>query len=139
MNDSFLYVEPLYLLAETSELPELQRVIVASGNRLAMEETLEEALIALIEMGAGVDDIVVEPPVGEGTTAVEQPDESAVPVVPTPGTVTSDPVIQDLIELANTHFEAAEEAQRNGDWSAYGRELDALQQVLEQLMELTQE
>jgi uncharacterized membrane protein (UPF0182 family) len=142
MNDSFLYVEPLYLLAETSELPELQRVIVASGNRLAMEETLEEALIALIEMGPGDDDIVIEPPVGEGdegTTAGEQPDESAAPVVPAPGAITSDPVIQELIELANTHFEAAEDAQRNGDWSAYGRELDALQQVLEQLMELTQE
>ena len=50
MGSSFLYVEPLYLLAETSELPELKRVIVASGDRIAMRETLGEALAALLEL-----------------------------------------------------------------------------------------
>ncbi|MFZ0545354.1 MAG: UPF0182 family protein, partial [Candidatus Promineifilaceae bacterium] len=49
MNSSFLYVEPIYLQAESSQLPELTRIIVASGERLVMRETLEEALVALIE------------------------------------------------------------------------------------------
>ncbi|MGH2536690.1 MAG: UPF0182 family protein, partial [Candidatus Promineifilaceae bacterium] len=48
MNSSFLFVEPLYLLSEASQLPELQRVIVASGDRIAMRETLSEALAALL-------------------------------------------------------------------------------------------
>jgi len=44
---SFLYVEPLYLLAEGTNLPQLKRVIVAADNRVVMEPTLDEALAAL--------------------------------------------------------------------------------------------
>jgi len=41
---SLLYVEPLYIAAETGQLPELKRVIVGSGNQIAMEETLDAAV-----------------------------------------------------------------------------------------------
>jgi hypothetical protein len=41
---SLLYVEPLYIAAEKGQLPELKRVIVGFGDRIAMEETLEGAM-----------------------------------------------------------------------------------------------
>jgi uncharacterized protein len=41
---SLMYVEPLYIAAEKGQLPELKRVIVAFGDRIAMEETLEGAM-----------------------------------------------------------------------------------------------
>ncbi|MDA1239853.1 MAG: UPF0182 family protein [Chloroflexi bacterium] len=44
VGSSFLFVEPIYLQAENSRLPELVRVIVANGNALAMERTLPHAL-----------------------------------------------------------------------------------------------
>jgi uncharacterized membrane protein (UPF0182 family) len=44
IENNLLYVEPLYLQAETGQIPELKRVTVAYGNHIAMEETLEEAL-----------------------------------------------------------------------------------------------
>ncbi len=44
VGDSFLYVEPIYLQAETSRLPELKRVVVVNGNAIAMEPTFEDAL-----------------------------------------------------------------------------------------------
>jgi uncharacterized membrane protein (UPF0182 family) len=47
--------------------------------------------------------------------------------------------MEELIQAANSHFEAAEAAQRNGDWGAYGRELDALQENLQRLMEMTEQ
>ncbi|RME25079.1 MAG: UPF0182 family protein, partial [Deltaproteobacteria bacterium] len=47
IGDSLLYVEPLYLQAESSQLPELKRVIVSFDNHIAMEETLAEALEAI--------------------------------------------------------------------------------------------
>jgi len=50
VENSILYVEPLYLQAETSQLPELRRVIVVYGNRIAMEETLGAGLARV--MGA---------------------------------------------------------------------------------------
>jgi len=42
--NALLYIEPLYLQASGSALPELKRVIVAYGSRIAMESTLNDAL-----------------------------------------------------------------------------------------------
>jgi hypothetical protein len=44
IEQSLLYVQPLYLAAEKGSLPELKRIIVAHGNQIAMEENLENAL-----------------------------------------------------------------------------------------------
>jgi uncharacterized membrane protein (UPF0182 family) len=132
MGTSFLYVEPLYLLAETSELPELKRVIVASGDRLAMRETLEEALVALIEAGPTVTEAVNEAALQEAAAA-----ETASPTA-TPGAApVIDETMQALIDQAGAHFAAAEQAQREGDWATYGQELEALGNVLEQLQGLS--
>jgi uncharacterized protein len=63
---SLLYVEPLYIAAEKGQLPELKRVIVGFGDRIAMEETLDGA-IARVFGGpaprAGAD-VAPSPPVG---------------------------------------------------------------------------
>ena len=52
IENSILYVSPLYLRAETGQLPELKRVIAAYGDRVVMEETLAEALAALFKESA---------------------------------------------------------------------------------------
>jgi len=44
IDDSILYVEPIYLQAETSELPEMKRIVVSYNNKLVMAETLNQAL-----------------------------------------------------------------------------------------------
>ena len=44
IEKSLLYVQPLFLAAEKGSLPELKRVIVAFGNQIAMEETLDQSL-----------------------------------------------------------------------------------------------
>jgi len=147
INNSFLYVEPLYLLAETSELPELKRVIVASGNRLAMRETLAEALVALVEGEPAVAAIVEEPPVegaGEATedesgagVATQEPGPTVViPTATTPAEQAAAETIQELIRSADAHFAAAQAAQRAGDWATYGNEIEALEADLTQLIEL---
>ena len=53
IENSILYVSPLYLRAVQGQLPELKRVIAAYGEHVVMEETLAEALSALfMEPGA---------------------------------------------------------------------------------------
>jgi uncharacterized membrane protein (UPF0182 family) len=47
IENSILYVTPLYLRAEYGHLPELKRVIAAYGERVVMKETLSDALSAL--------------------------------------------------------------------------------------------
>ena len=56
IENSILYVSPLYLRAESGQLPELKRVIAAYGDRVVMEDTLPEALAALFRNrpGAGL-------------------------------------------------------------------------------------
>lgn len=124
LNNSFLYVEPVYLKADTSALPELKRVIVATDTRIAMETSLDRALAALL----------LETP---GEIVVEEDGDTAVPTTPTVPTAPLDASVEELIASANAHFEAAQAAQRSGDWATYGTELDALQSDLSRLMELT--
>jgi uncharacterized membrane protein (UPF0182 family) len=47
IENSILYVSPLYLRAEQGQLPELKRVIAAYGDQVVMKDNLEEALSAL--------------------------------------------------------------------------------------------
>jgi len=47
IENSFLYVVPLYLTAEGTDFPQLKRVIVISGDKVAMEPTLDEAIHAV--------------------------------------------------------------------------------------------
>src|SRR6201996_1441801 len=54
IENSLLYVSPLYLRAESGQLPELKRVIAAYGDRVVMEDTLPEALAALFDQTAPV-------------------------------------------------------------------------------------
>jgi hypothetical protein len=44
IENSFLYVVPVYLTAEGTDFPQLKRVIVISGDKVAMEPTLDEAI-----------------------------------------------------------------------------------------------
>jgi len=47
VGNTFLYVESIYIQAETARMPQLRKVVIALGNRLIYEDTFEEALIRL--------------------------------------------------------------------------------------------
>ncbi len=47
IDHSLLYVEPVYLIAEENDVPQLKRVIVVHGNRVVMEPTLDKAIATL--------------------------------------------------------------------------------------------
>ena len=49
VGNSILYAEPVYIQAEGVTFPELKRVILATGDKVVMEDSLDEALAALIE------------------------------------------------------------------------------------------
>lgn len=127
INQSFLYIEPVYLLSETSALPELKRIVTASNNSVAMAETLSGSLLALAR-----GTITAAPPAGSGDTTPST--GQAQPAVTPPANPTT---LDELVAAANAHLQAAETAQRDGDWARYGQELDALRVTLNQLAELT--
>jgi len=111
IGGSLLYVEPLYLKAERGQLPELKRVIVSFGSRIAMEPTLEESLKSIFG--------------GRVITSFDVPEA--------PG---ASDTAEDLIKAADGHFRKAEDYQRRGNWSGYGEEMDALGETLRKLKNL---
>ena len=132
LDDSFLYVEPLYLLSESSALPELKRVIVASQDRIIMRNTLDEALTAFIS------DAPTAEIVADVTPATDSSGDSGDSTTTTIPDAPLDATMEELIQSANAHFEAAEAAQQAGDWATYGLELEALERDLQRMIELSQ-
>ncbi len=144
IEDSILYVEPLYLQAEQSPIPELKRVIVSYGDRVVMAEDLQGALEDIFDQESPPATVTTATP---GTTTTEPGDntttepgattttEAATTGTTVPGgELPSD--VDALIALADQHYQAAEAAQREGDWTTYGEETEALGQVLERLQTL---
>jgi uncharacterized membrane protein (UPF0182 family) len=110
IDQSILYVRPIYLQAASTQIPELQRVIVADQERVIMRPTLEEALAELTG----------------GAAPVPAP-------APTPTPTAAAPNRNALARSALTHLRAAEAAQRAGDWATYGKEIAAARRDLEAL------
>jgi uncharacterized protein len=109
IENSILYVSPLYLRAQSGQLPELKRVIAAYGDRVVMEGTLPAALAALFKESAAMT----------GLPSVARPS----PSVPA----------DERAREALTDYDRALERLKAGDWAGFGKELDALRRLLEEL------
>jgi hypothetical protein len=121
--NSVLYVEPLYLAAETGgALPQLQRVIVAYSDHVVMEATLDAALTKIF--GGIVTTTEARP-----AAALGQPATAGA----LPGAKPAAPDTQALIREANQHYERALQLERQGDWAGYGEEVKKLGDVLKKL------
>lgn len=131
INESLLYVEPIYLRAEQGELPELRRVIVAYDNQTVMEPSLEEALQAIFgDAAVGAD----SSDAGTADSEAGAPPPAQEAAAPSPQTTASQtaPSAGD-IQAAIEAYNRAQEALRQGDWTEYGRYQQELGQRLEQL------
>lgn len=122
IEESILYVEPLYLQAEKGQIPELTRIIVVYENRVAMGETLERALAAVFSDAPG------RPPTGISPAEISE----KVPA-PAPGAPVTAGGTEELVARALQHYQRSQEFLRQGNWSAYGEEQRKLGEALEQL------
>ncbi|WP_422443680.1 UPF0182 family protein [Thermoanaerobacterium sp. DL9XJH110] len=107
VDGSIIYVRPVFIQGEQSQLPELSRVVVAYGEHVVMERTFEAAVARIF-----------------GEPAAER----AAPVVPA-GEMTAD----EMIKRAATLYDEAVKAQREGDWATYGQKINELGVLLKKL------
>jgi uncharacterized membrane protein (UPF0182 family) len=126
IEESLIYVRPLYLRAQGGRIPELTRVIVAYENRIVMEETLEEGLARLFSTGGGQ----ARPQTPQQDTRAPSSSTTQQPAQTASGAESGLPT---LAAEAQRHYERAVQAQRSGDWATYGDELRQLGQVLERM------
>src|SRR5207247_11051296 len=74
IEESLIYVRPLYLRSSGGRIPELTRVIVAHQNQIVMERTLDAALARVFRTGAGAPPPQEVPsPSPESSSATTQP------------------------------------------------------------------
>jgi uncharacterized membrane protein (UPF0182 family) len=100
IENSFMYVEPVYLTAEGTNIPQLKRIIVVSGNKIVMEPTLDAALNDLF-----------------GT---QQPQKS----------MAQSPGQQRELVQAKTQMDEAQKALQQGDWEKFGKAMEMLKRLL---------
>ncbi len=110
IDDSLLYVEPLYLSAENRQLPELKRLIASTGDRVVMTQKVEPLLAALFA--------------GEPNPAAVVSSGAAPPEAPPAAGGVGN-------SAALSHYRAALDALRQGNWQTFGAEMDALHKALE--------
>jgi uncharacterized membrane protein (UPF0182 family) len=110
IEHSFIYVEPVYLQSEQSEMPQLKRVIAVHGNELEMRRDLDEALRAVFSV-AGV-------PEEQTAKALTQ-----LPTGPVPA----------MAQKALDHYNKALNYLKQGNWGKYGEELSQMKHLLENM------
>ena len=114
IKESMLYVEPIYLQAESTAIPQLKRVVVSLGGKsVVWGEDLQSALAALY--GRSIP------------TRIDQEAEQK------PAMVERDEVSKGLAGQAIEQYNRAQEYLRNGQWSRYGEEMNKLQKTLQEL------
>ena len=107
---SFIYVEPVYLQSEQSQMPELKRVVAAFGDKLEMRRTLDEALRAIFS-AQGLPSQTASKAM-RGITPANLPQEA---------------------RRALYHYNRAMEFLKKGDWAGYGAELQQVKRILESM------
>ena len=101
IENSFLYVVPVYLTAEGTNFPQLKRVIAVAGDKVVMEPALDEALNGLF----GTQ---------QPLTGSSQPSTTRQP----------------SLEQARAQFEEARKAMQQGDWAKFGTAMEGLEHQL---------
>jgi uncharacterized membrane protein (UPF0182 family) len=128
IEESLIYIRPMYLRAKGGRIPELTRVIVAYQDQIVMERTLEAGLARLFGMPL--------PPGAAATTAgtPAAPGAPGAPAQPaqTEGATPSS-IAPGLAAEAQATYERAIAAQRAGDWAKYGEEIKRLGELLDRM------
>jgi hypothetical protein len=115
IDNSILYIEPLYIQAETGQLPELKRVLVSDGEKVVMEQHLSDALEILF---------------GKATTKTTR---TEIDADGQEFEVTIDKTSEELIQDAQEYYDEILESMESGDWVEFGENFDNLGNVLNEL------
>ena len=127
VGGGLLYVQPVYIQStgETS-YPLLQKILVAFGDQIAFEDTLDEALTALFGSSGIPEEIPPTDPADPGTTPTE-------PEAPS----TESDALANALQQALEAIQEKDAAMAAGDWSAYGLAEEKLRKAIEAALSAT--
>lgn len=127
IDNSFLYVEPIYIQASQASMPQLKKVALAMGNRLAYSDTYEQALSQLIASLGGTG------PAAQGTNATTSSSNPGSVTQTAASSNTGAPSIQAIqtLQQIRDHLQRYKDLSAQGKWSEAGRELDEIQRLVQ--------
>jgi len=128
INNALLYVEPIFLEADTGGLPELARVIVSYDETVVMGNTLDQALIQVF---GEIDELPAEIPDDELPDDIDLDDP--LPEID----IDVEAELAELILQAREAYEQALEKQQEGDWSGYGDKITELEKIISDMERFT--
>ena len=117
VDNTFLYVEPIYIQATEARMPQLKKVVLALGNRLVYEDTYEKAL-ALLSSGSSSGETPTAPIVQAGAGVTP----GLAPPAPAPRSATTDA----RLESIRNHLRRYRDFAGQGKWAEAGRELEGI-------------
>jgi uncharacterized membrane protein (UPF0182 family) len=127
IEESLLYVRPLYLRSPEGKIPELKRVIVAYQSQIVMAETLKLALVQIF--GQSIASALPQDRLqGAATSVVQAAEETSGAALPT-----GDATIAGLAAEAELHWERAQKALRDGNFALYGEESKQVGELLQKM------
>ncbi len=112
VDNTFLYVEPIYIQATEARMPQLKKVVLALGNRLVYEDTYEKALALL---SSGVAPPTQTDPAASGVTP------AAAPLAPQSATKDA------RLDSIRSHLRKYRDFAAQGKWADAGKELEAVE------------
>jgi len=145
VENSIVYIEPIFLQAESGALPELRRVIVGYNDVIAMEETLHDALDVVFGESEPTQELDREELEEEGLSdanidvdadPVEEIDPDQEESEATEEVTETEPIEisgSDLVNEIVNVYNQAQEAIQQGDWQRYGQQMDRLEDLLREL------
>ncbi len=122
IDNSFLYVEPIYIQASQTSMPQLKKVALAMGNRLAYADTYEQSLGELIqELGGN----------GPNFSTNQEQSQAAQATSATGGAPQVSNQALTTLQHIRDHLQRYRELSAQGKWSEAGKELDQIQQLVQ--------
>jgi hypothetical protein len=139
LDQSLIYLQPVYLQSTGSAFPEFKRIVVASPRQVVWSDSLGSALRLLLTAEAGSSPGPSPNPTpgqtpGPGASPTPSPTPGGSPGASAPAGLPTD--VAGLIDYANNHFELAQQALRDGDFARYGTEIALVQAALQRLQVL---
>ncbi|HYP06148.1 MAG TPA: UPF0182 family protein, partial [Bryobacteraceae bacterium] len=121
IDNTFLYVEPIYIQSSQARMPQLKKVVLAMGNRLIYRDTYDEALA---ELTGGA------PRTAPAAAAPEAPATTTTSTTAAPAAATPPAPTAANLEQVRQILRRYRELSSQGRWSEAGRELEALEKLV---------
>ena len=132
IENSILYVEPIYVTAGKNTFPELKMVVAVYDSKIAIRPTLDEAVAALFPVAEG--EVLTDGETASSESAPSSKDTSQLveSINPIEQMNPENADVTDVQKITEA-FRQVQEASKTNDWEAFGKAMNDLEIIINEL------